>query len=54
MKTERGFSDMRRALRQIAVRGACLDCPQCSGACWHALELRLLPEAILKDKGASA
>lgn len=53
MKTERRFSDMRRALRQIAVRGACLDCPECSGPCWHALELRLLSEAILKDKRAA-
>ena len=25
----------------------CLDCPDCRGACWEALSLRLIPDCIL-------
>ena len=35
-------------------RAACLDCADCRGMCWAALQLRLLPDLILKDKGATA
>lgn len=43
-----------RHRRAGADRAACLDCADCQGLCWSALQLRLLPDLILKDKGASA
>lgn len=29
---------------------ACLDCPDCRGLCWTAIELRRLPETILQSR----
>ena len=30
------------------VHAECLDCPDCSGLCGHVLDLRHLPDTILK------
>ncbi|MGA1232636.1 MAG: hypothetical protein ACO3VR_01695 [Lutimaribacter sp.] len=34
-----------------AALAGCLGCADCGGACWHALQLRMLPEAVLHAKG---
>jgi hypothetical protein len=41
-----------RRHRAANHRASCLDCADCQGLCWSALQLRLLPDLILKDKGA--
>lgn len=46
-------SDGQRKGRTI--QDACLDCPDCSGACWSVFELAFVPERVLhSNRTASA
>lgn len=54
MIIEHRARDTARRRHSGADRAACLDCADCRGMCWAALQLRLLPDLILKDEGARA
>jgi len=50
MAVERKAMPTKAPVQNAALAG-CLGCADCGGACWHALQLRVLPEAVLYAKG---
>lgn len=54
MTIEYRAKELARHRRAGSDRAACLDCSDCPGLCWSALQLMLLPDLILKDRGAQS
>lgn len=51
MGIERGAFGGEETGGQTTIQGNCLGCTDCNGACWQALEMQVLPETVLKNKG---
>ena len=50
MAIERKAVPPKAPVSNAALAG-CLGCTDCGGACWHALQMRMLPEAVFHAKG---
>lgn len=54
MEIERTIVASDNLAAMLSFKRACLDCKDCTGMCWQFLELRCLPDTVLKCGGRSA